>query len=241
MKKRILVSSLVLTLACASVGAQTIKSLDFRSGKQLDMGSISELVIQFDQSPGGTNWCGLLVRWGDGQEQILRIGDDQFKTSPAIVPHTYTKAGSFRVDVEGRPLVRGLRSAVGCDGRPSPVDVTVVDKQAAAAAAAEVQRQEAERRLREQQAESERMKAEQARMESERRQREFAEKELELKRRELQMKEEMLKREEEMRRRQAAPAAAPAPAARPATAPAAAPAPAPRLAAPAAVKPADGF
>ncbi len=247
MKNSIFVSSLALTLAALPVGAQTIKSLDFRSGKQLDMGSISELVIQFDQSAGGTNWCGLLVRWGDGQEQTLRIGDDQFKTSPAIVPHTYTKAGNFRVDVEGRPMVRGLRSAVGCDGRPSPVDVVVVDKQAAAAAAAEAQRQEAERRLREQQAEAERMKAEQARqqaeqarIEADRRQREFAEKELELKRRELQMKEEMLKREEEMRRRQAAPAAAPAP--RPAApAPAPATAPAPRPAAPAAVKPADGF
>lgn len=82
-------------------------------------GSISELVIQFDQSPGGTNWCGLLVRWGDGQEQILRIGDDQFKTSPAIVPHTYTKAGSFRVDVEGRPwcVACGLLSGATGDLR----------------------------------------------------------------------------------------------------------------------------
>ncbi len=258
MKKSIFVSIAALTMAFAPVWAQTIRSIDFRNGKQLDMGSISELVIQFDQGAGGTNWCGLLVRWGDGQERTLRIGDDQFKTSPAVVPYTYTQSGNFRVDVEGRPLVRGLKSAIGCDGRPAPINVVVVDKQAVAAAAAEAQRQEAERRLREQQVEAERMKAElarqqaervkadmarqqaeQVRAEAERRQREFAEKELELKRRELQMKEEMLKREDELRRRQAAPVAAPAPVARPAPAPA--PAAAPRPAAPAAVKPADGF
>jgi hypothetical protein len=245
MKKSTLVTAAALTLASSSVWAQTIKSIDFRSGKQLEMGSISEMVIHFDQAAGGTNWCGLQVRWGDGNERSLRIGDDQFKTSPAIVPHTFTQAGNFRVEVEGRPMIRGLKSAMACDGRPAPLSVVVVDKQALAAAAAQAQRQEAERRLRDQQAEAERMKAEmarqqaeQTRQENERRQREFAEKELELKRRELQMKEEMLKREEEMRRRQAAPVAAPAPAARPAPVPAPAAAPAPR---PAAVKPADGF
>jgi hypothetical protein len=256
MKKSILVSAVALTLASSPVWAQTIKSVDFRSGKQLDMGSISELVIHFDQSAGGNNWCGLYVRWGDGNERSLRIGDDQFKTSPAIVPHTYTQAGNFRIEVEGRIMVRGLRSAVACDGRPAPVNVVVVDKQALADAAAQAQRQEAERRLRDQQAEAERMKAEltrqqaeQTRLDAERRQREFAEKELELKRRELQMREEMLNREEEIRRRQAAQVAAPAPAPRPAapaTAPAPRPsapatAPAPRPSAPAAVKPADGF
>jgi hypothetical protein len=253
MKKSILLSAAALTLASSPVWAQTIKSIDFRSGKQLEMGSISEMVIHFDQSAGGTNWCGLQVRWGDGSERSLRIGDDQFKTSPAIVPHTYTQAGNFRIEVEGRAMARGLKSAIACDGRPAPLSVAVVDKQAIAAAAAQAQRQEAERRLRDQQAEAERMKAElarqqaeqsrqqaeQSRLEAERRQREFAEKELDLKRRELQMKEEMLKREEEMRRRQAAPVAAPAPATRPAPAPSAAPAP--RPAAPAGVKPADGF
>ena len=232
-------SSLHITTAIAAaiialpVYSQNIKSIEFRSGKQLEMGVISELVIAFEQANNSVNWCGLQVRWGDGQEQTLRIGDDQYKTSPALVPHTYTKAGNFRVDVEGRPMIRGLRSAVGCDGRPVPVDVVVVDKQAQA----EAQRLEAERRLKDQQAEIERQKldaerqrAEQARLEAEKRQREFAEKELELKRRELQMKEEMLKREEEMRRRPAssAPAAAPRPAA-------------PAPSAPSAVKPADGF
>ncbi len=211
--------------------AQNIKSIEFRTGKQLDMGAISELAISFEQGSSSAVWCGLSVRWGDGQEQTIRIGDDQFKNSPAIVPHTYTRAGQFRVDVEGRPMVRGLRSAAGCDGRPAPLDVTVVDKQAQLEAQrqqAEQARLEAERR---QQAEQERQRAEQSRLEAERRQREFAEKELELKRRELQMKEEMLKREEEMRRRQAAPAAAPA----------APPRPAPAPSAPPAVKPADGF
>lgn len=248
MKKSILVTAAALTLASSSVWAQAIKSIDFRSGKQLEMGSISEMVIHFEQGAGGSNWCGLQVRWGDGNERSLRIGDDQFKTSPAIVPHTYTQAGNFRIEVEGRPMIRGLKSAMACDGRPAPFNVVVVDKQALAAAAAQAQRQEAERRLRDQQAEAERMKAElarqqaeQTRLETERRQREFAEKELELKRRELQMKEEMLKREDELRRRQAAPVAAPAPVARPAPAPAPAAAPAPRPAAPAAVKPADGF
>ncbi len=218
-------------LYASSAWSQNIKSIEFRTGKQLEMGAISELAITFDQGNSSAVWCGLSVRWGDGQEQTKRIGDDQYKNIPAIVPHNYPRAGNFRVDVEGRPMVRGLRSAAGCDGRPAPLDVSVIDKQAQAEAQrqqAEQARLEAERR---QQAEQERQRAEQSRLEAERRQREFAEKELELKRRELQMKEEMLKREEEMRRRQAAPAAAPA----------AAPRPAPAPSAPPAVKPADGF
>jgi hypothetical protein len=240
MKKNFVLSlGFLAALGTTSAWSQNIKSIEFRNGKQLDMGAISELAITFDAN-GSANWCGLTVRWGDGQEQTLRIGDDQYKSSPAIVPHTFTRAGSYRIDVEGRPMIRGLRSAAACDGRPAPIDVTVVDKAAQAEAQrqqAEKARQEAERR---QQAEMERQRAEQARMEDERRQREFAEKELELKRRELQMKEEMLKREEELRRRQ--PAAAPAPAAAPRPAPAAAPsAPAAPRPAPAAVKPADGF
>ncbi len=239
MKKNIAFSlGLLGALLTSTTWAQNIKSIEFRTGKQLDMGAISELAISFDQGSGSAVWCGLSIRWGDGQEQTIRIGDDQFKTSPAIVPHTYTRAGNFRVDVEGRPMVRGLRSAAGCDGRPAPLDVTVVDKQAQAEAQrqqAEQARLEAERRQQAEQervrAEQEKQRAEQARLEAERRQREFAEKELELKRRELQMKEEMLKREEEMRRRQQA---APAPAAAPRPAPAA-------PSAPPAVKPADGF
>lgn len=227
MKKSFVVTSAIAAaLMAMPAWSQNIKSIEFRTGKQLDMGSISELAITFDRGSNSVVWCGLQVRWGDGQEQSLRIGDDQYKSSPAIVTHSYTRAGNFRVDVEGRFISRGLRSAVPCDGRPYPIDVTVVDKQAQA----EVQRQEAERLQREQQVEAERQRAEQSRQEADRRQREFAEKELELKRRELTMKEEMLKREEELRRRQAA---APAPVApRPA-------APAPNS--PAAVKPADGF
>ncbi len=219
--KKILSTALVIStftlLPFGHVQAQEIKTLELVSGK-ISLDAMAELNINFAQT-GETVWCGLTVDWGNGAKQDIRIGDDNLKTSPAMLSYKYAAAGNYTITAQGRLLVRGLKTAASCGGNPRPVVVTVVDQ--AALAAAERQRVAQEQ-------------AERAKQEAVERERALAAKELDLKRKELEMKEDLLRREEEMRKRALA---APAPA-RPAPPAPAAPA-APLT--PKAVKPADAF
>ncbi len=212
----------LLTLGQAN--AQELKSLELISGK-ISLDALAELNINFVPT-GDTVWCGMTVDWGNGDKQDVRLGDDNLKSSPAMLSHKYSAAGTYTIMAQGRLLIRGLKTAASCGGNPRPTIVTVVDQ--AALAAAERQRVALE-------------EAERAKAEAVARDRAFAERELELKRKELEMKEDMLRREEEMRKRAlATPAPAPAPAAAPRPAPVAPAAPAAPLT-PKAVKPADAF
>jgi len=213
-----LATSIFTLLSLGHAQAQEIKTLELISRK-ISLDATAELNINF--VPTGTNpvWCGLTVDWGNGAKQDVRIGDDNLKTSPAMLSYKYATPGNYTITAQGRLLVRGLKTAAACDGNPRPIAVIVVDE--AALAAAERQRvaqQEAER----------------AKQEAVERERALAAKELDLKRKELEMKEDLLRREEEMRKRALA---APARPVAPATAPAA---PATPLT-PKAVKPADAF
>jgi hypothetical protein len=235
---------LVATAVACFVGsapAQTITQVSF-SQTRVAQGSQVTLLIEFRSSQAP--WCGLNLNWGNGEEQDLRIGDDDRKNSPVAVTRTFNSAGTFTVQARGKFLTRGLKSAPACEVSAMPVRITVFDEAA--------ERAERQRELERQQSEAARRaaeaQAEQARRESDLRQRELAQRELELKRRELELRETELRREEEARRAaaraaaQSAPAPAPPPAAQtPAPAGATAtktiPAPAaPRASAPAATK-----
>jgi hypothetical protein len=162
------------------------------------MNSPTELSVEFKENKPQV-WCGASIDWGDGVKQDIRLGDEGLKTSPLTFSHTYTLSGTFNISVQGKTLVRGLATAIGCDGSPPITRVSVIDvealkaqqQQAAAAAAAEAKKKE------------ELLAIEKAKKEADDRQRLLAEKELELKRRELEIKEEMLKKEEELRKKSA--------------------------------------
>lgn len=217
-----LAASAFTLLTLGQANAQELKSLELISGK-ISLDALAELNINFVPT-GDTVWCGMTVDWGNGDKQDLRIGDDNFKSSPIMLSHKYAAPGTYAISAQGRLLIRGLKTAAACGGNPRPTSVTVVDQ--AALAAAERQRVALE-------------EAERAKAEAVARDRAFAERELDLKRKELEMKEDMLRREEEMRKRAMA-TPAPAPAAAPRPAPAAPVAPAAPLT-PKAVKPADAF
>ena len=225
--KSILLSTLVL-LGTTQVLAQEIKSANFTSA-QSSMGNSVELTITF-QATGNPPWCGLLVEWGDGEKQNVRVGDDNFKTSPITLTHKYATAGNFNT------MVRGLKTAQACGGVVKPAQINIVD--AVAIQQAEARRVAAER---EKVALEEAERVKKAALEEADRAKKAAleqadlakkaieSKELELKRKELEMKEEMLKREEELRKRedearkrsqQRPPAQPPAPSSSPAQAPA---------------------
>ena len=231
--KSILLSTLVL-LGTTQVLAQEIKSANFTSA-QSSMGNSVELTITF-QATGNPPWCGLLVEWGDGEKQNVRVGDDNFKTSPITLTHKYATAGNFNAIVKGNTMIRGLKTAQACGGVVKPAQINIVD--AVAIQQAEARRVAAER---EKVALEEAERVKKAALEEADRAKKAAleqadlakkaieSKELELKRKELEMKEEMLKREEELRKRedearkrsqQRPPAQPPAPSSSPAQAPA---------------------
>jgi hypothetical protein len=240
--KSILLSMFVL-LSATQVLAQEIKSASF-ANSQSAMGNSVDLTINF-QSTGGTTWCGLLIEWGDGEKQSVRVGDDNYKTSPITLTHKYATAGTFNATVKGNTMVRGLKTAQACGGAVKPAQINIIDTVAIQQAEARRVAAEREKAALE---EAERAKKS-ALEEADRAKKALEAKEFEMKRKELEMKEEMLKREEDLRKRedearkrsqQRPPAATPAPAAAPAPTPAPAPAPAPTGSKPA-VKPASGF
>jgi hypothetical protein len=220
------VSMAALASAASCALAQNITQLEAMQTR-IPQGSQATVLVEFkaDKSP----WCGLNINWGNGEEQDLRIGDDDKKTTPLTLTRTYPSPGVYTVVPKGKYLQRGLKSASACDVSARPIQITVFDPAIERAARQrEQERQQAEERQRAAQTQ-----ADLARRELELRQRDLAQKELELKRKELELKEAELRREEESRRaeRERAAAAA-AKAAAATTAPPAKPAPAAKADAP---------
>jgi len=246
-KAKLLLLSAVLILGSKQVIAQEIKSATFAS-PQASMGNAVDMTIVF-QSTGAAPWCGLLIEWGDGDKQEVRIGNDNLKTSPITLSHKYSTAGTFNVSVKGSTVVRGLKTAYPCSGAVKPASIMIVDMVAMQNAERQKQAADKEKALAEEAERSRRAASDEAERsrraasdEAERSKKALEAKELEMKRRELDMKEEMLKREEEMRKREEEARKKSQQQRPPAPAPVATPAPAP---APAGgkppVKPASGF
>jgi hypothetical protein len=226
MKKYNLLLALSIGLYSSIAASQELKSLNLKLNR-VAMNSPTELSIEFKENRPQV-WCGASIDWGDGVKQDIRIGDEGFKTSPLNLSHSYSLSGTFNISIQGKTLVRGLGTAVGCDGSPPITRVTVVDVEAIKAqqlqAAAEAKKKE------------EQLAFDKAKKEAEDRQRQLAEKELDLKRRELEMKEEMLKKEEELRKKSAS-----APTNKPTTPAQSAPSSSQPSSKPSSVKPADAF
>ena len=71
-------------------------------------------------------WCGLQITWGDGETRDIRIGDDSFKSSPALIEHVYSGHGTTYVAVKGKFMQRGLKSARACEVVVEPIPVEII-------------------------------------------------------------------------------------------------------------------
>lgn len=118
------IALLMSSVFSSVVSAQEVKSFALK-GNQFAKDVPVNLEVHFNA--GGSNYCGLVVDWGDGQKSNVRIGDDNLKTSPIALSHTYANAGNYTVSGQGQLMIRGLKTAAACDGRPSPVQLLVVD------------------------------------------------------------------------------------------------------------------
>lgn len=188
-----IVSLALLATAFQISLAQTITKLALEKDRVIPNENATILI---DYESTKAPWCGLNIAWGNGDEQDLRVGDDDTKSKPLKIKHVYTSFGSYMIVVTGRSLRRGLFSASECEVAVKPIKVTVFDA---------MTEERDRRQAREQQEAAEkqrtaRIQDEMRRKELEIRQQDLAQRELELKRKELELREAALKREEESRR-----------------------------------------
>ncbi|PIT75873.1 caspase family protein [Limnohabitans sp. G3-2] len=166
--------------------------------------------LQISFTTEDTSLCGVVIDWGNGTQQSIRLGHDQHKTSPATINHAYLNPGNYNIKLEGRFMSRGLNSALACNVLTKQVSVKVIDPAAeklaaetrAAQLAAEAATQQAAAREKEV-AERERLAlaaAEKAKQDLLIQQAATREMELSLRARELERREAQLRKDEEARR-----------------------------------------
>jgi hypothetical protein len=202
MMRTILLWSLAFIPFVAS--AQLISGVQVRPGRAA-VDEPVQITVDFrlgDAPPG----CGLRLTLGDGSVRHMRADQTNM---PLSISYRYPRGGEFTILAEGALFVRGLRTALACDGMKTAV-VSVVDVAAEREAAARKLESEARQRAERETAERE------ARLELERRERESAlrqarldeeralrAREAETKRREAEDKErELAARDAELRRRE---------------------------------------
>jgi hypothetical protein len=71
-------------------------------------------------SNGDTPSCGLQINLGDGNTRDVRV--EKF---PVVVDHTYAKEGNFAIAVNGKLIMRGLRSSLPCGGETKTLAVGI--------------------------------------------------------------------------------------------------------------------
>ncbi|MDP9912397.1 hypothetical protein J2W27_004523 [Variovorax boronicumulans] len=102
-----------------------------------------------------SRWCGLRIDLGDGDVRDILV--DSF---PVTLSKQYNASGRYVLRAEGRFLLRGLTSALGCDGKARTVTVSVgeLPRDASNTSSDEVAKDELERRKRNPELERERSK-----------------------------------------------------------------------------------
>lgn len=112
-------SALIVFLATLPAGnaeAQTIAKIS-SDATNIQLGDV--VTVQVDMTPesDGRIWCGLEIKFGDGESRTLRVGnDDDAKELPIRLKHTYANPGEYAVQLEGKSVSRGLKSAGACSG-----------------------------------------------------------------------------------------------------------------------------
>jgi hypothetical protein len=182
----------MLFLAPLSGRAQQISSIVVQPANAAVGEPVSiTVLLQETNAPAG---CGLRVALGDGSFADLRA---DLTTMPIRLSHVYSRDGQFTVRAAGRTYVRGLKTALACDGATTAA-VSVVD------VAAERRRQEAEMQAQLARQRAQREAAErEARLAQERVQREAAQRqqEIEAQARAVREKEAEVRRLAEQRER----------------------------------------
>jgi hypothetical protein len=195
------ISSLLASLTGQAYGQEVIGFS--ASSRQVSVGDPMTFTLRLAPSPGGINNCAVLVDFGNGESQYVRINSSAPESELRFpINYKYPNPGNYTASAKGKLMVRGLNTLVGCTGEKTE-PVAVVDPQVIK------MKMELERTQRELKDREER--------EALRREQELRQREEEVKRREeealrVRIEAERIRAQNEARKSAPAPAPAPKPA-----------------------------
>lgn len=111
----VLVSLLVLCAPASEVFAQEIVSIT-ASTKQAIVGTDVDLLLTMKPSATGTNNCAVLVDFGNGDSQYVRVTSNNEADLKVPLKVRFAAAGNFTIAAKGKLMVRGLNTLGPCDG-----------------------------------------------------------------------------------------------------------------------------
>ncbi|HEV8688707.1 MAG TPA: hypothetical protein VGQ91_00305 [Ideonella sp.] len=119
MKRLLIALAFVLPLALPhTLWAQQL--VGFKAEKErVSIDEPVKLVLSFKQQRDLV-WCGLRVDFGDGEARDVRV-----EQNPLTLTKQYHRAGHFMPRAEGKTMLRGLMTALACDGHPQTASVQV--------------------------------------------------------------------------------------------------------------------
>jgi hypothetical protein len=69
--------------------------------------------VKFEINFSGQGRCGAQINFGDGSTSDIRVEDS---TKPTVITKSYPAKGSYKIEANGKALIRGLNSFVPCKG-----------------------------------------------------------------------------------------------------------------------------
>lgn len=119
-RRSVLLAAAILASAVATGAfAQTLTRIRVEIAPAVP-GNPAVILVDLDNSGGG--YCGASLKLGDGSSRDLRF--EEGKTTLRI-EHRYAQPGNYSVSVEGKALIRGLRSVLPCLGSAQTASVSV--------------------------------------------------------------------------------------------------------------------
>lgn len=123
--KKVLVSAVLIGLSNLAI-AQKIVSVT-SANTNVALGEAVRVEIKLEKVADTVN-CGLLVDPGDGKARNIRIGQQKGEADlNYALALSYDRPGSYVIQVEGKTFIRGLNTAISCDGNPQRLVVQVRD------------------------------------------------------------------------------------------------------------------
>jgi hypothetical protein len=123
MKKLSLNRQLLVSLALAlgvmgSANSQEIASIT-ANAKEVTLGSDVDLSLSLKPNPNGANNCALLVEFGNGDSEYVRVTSSNPADLQVPVKVKYASAGTYTVTAKGKLMIRGLNTLGPCEGEKS--------------------------------------------------------------------------------------------------------------------------
>ena len=128
LQKNFFVISFLLASLSGQAYAQEIIGFS-ASSKQVLASDEMTFTLRLAPSPGGINNCAVLVEFGNGESQNVRVNSSANEPELRFTfNYKYSNPGNYTASAKGKLLVRGLNTLPGCGGEKTE-SLVVVDPQ----------------------------------------------------------------------------------------------------------------